>query len=392
MRDGKLVVAQIGCGAFAEGQDFPNFKSNPHVQLKWCCDISEPRAAAMAAKFNVERATADMDAVFADPELDLVKIATSHEAHLPIVERAAARGVHIFCEKPMAMEEDEAFKIIAAVRRGKVKLCVDFNRRMAPSLLALRERWRAQRQAPSHQPWRYAETDREPFPEERQTQFLVRVQDESNSYRLVHLDPRRGGGQIIGESCHWLDLARWLFAPQYPVEVQAWGSTRFSHGVNLRFSGGDTATILFHCSGTFDYPKELYEICSDASLLRNHYFVENEYRGVPGLSKELFPLQSDGFPQAGAQGGLAGYLEKLQALQAAAGDNSKKLFGSLAVDKGHKNMLDALRRRHSPGQALPLRRDGWLHGHLPRQAGHQVHRENRQPYPVLLEKVFPCVV
>jgi hypothetical protein len=43
MKNGKLISAQIGCGAFAEGQDFPNFKKNPKTEVKWCCDISLER-------------------------------------------------------------------------------------------------------------------------------------------------------------------------------------------------------------------------------------------------------------------------------------------------------------------------------------------------------------
>ena len=247
----KLTVGQIGCGAFAEGQDFPNFAKNPHTEMKWCCDLSLDRAKAMSAKFAVPRATSDFMDVVNDPEVDLIKIATSHEIHLPIIEAAAAKGKHIFCEKPMAMEEIEAFKIISAVRKGGVKLCVDLNRRMAPSMHSLHDKWLKHRKNPEHQPWRYVETEREQFPEEKQTQLLIRVQDESASYRIVHLDPLRGGGLIIAESVHWFDLACWFFAPQTPVEIRAWGSTRFSHGANLTFSDGDTATIIFNCGGTY---------------------------------------------------------------------------------------------------------------------------------------------
>lgn len=254
----RVIVGQIGCGAFAEGQDLPNFAKNPHSEVKWCCDLSLDRAKAMAKIFGVPNSTSNYMDIINDPEVCMIKIATSHEAHLPIIEAVAAKGKHIFCEKPMAMEETEALKIIGAVRKGGVKLCVGLNRRMAPSINALRDKWMRHKENPKHQPWRYIETEREQFPEEKQTQFLIRVQDESSSYRLVHLDPLKGGGQIIGESVHWLDLACWFFAPQRPVEISAWGSTRFSHGINLRFSEGDTATIIFNCGGTFDYPKELY--------------------------------------------------------------------------------------------------------------------------------------
>ncbi len=386
----KVMVGQIGCGAFAEGQDLPNFAKNPHAMVKWCCDLSLERAKSMAERFGVPKATSDYWDVINDPEVGMIKIATSHEAHLPIIEAAAARGKHIFCEKPMAMEEAEAIKIMQAIRKGGIKFCVDLNRRMAPSLTALRDRWLAHREAPKHNPWRYIETPREPFPEERQTQLLVRIQDESASYRLVHLEPLRGGGQIIGESVHWLDLACWFFAPQRPIEITAWGSTRFSHGINLAFSGGDTATILFHCGGSFDYPKELYEVTHDGALLRNLCFVENAYFGIPGLDREIFPLQRDCLPEVGAEGGFEGFMKKYRA-RVDGQRNAKNGHDSLSFDKGHEAMLNGfvdsiLNEKPSPCDE----RAGYLSTYLAKLAIKSI--ETRQTLPVLVERVCPCIV
>lgn len=386
----KLIVAQIGCGAFADGQDLPNFRKHPRAEVKWCCDLSLERARAMAEKFSVSHATADYMEALNDPEVDLIKVSTSHEIHLPIIAAAAERGKHIFCEKPMAMEEDEAFKIISAVRRGGVKLCVDLNRRMAPSLQALRARWLGHRGHPVHQPWRYKELEREHLPEEMQTQFLARVQDESLSYRMVHLDPLRGGGQIIGESVHWLDLACWWFAPQRPVEIQAWGSTRLSHGIFVTFSGGDTATIIFQCGGTFDYPKELFEITHNGALFRNHIFVENEYFGIPGTAREIFPLQHDCLPDIGTEGGLSGYLKKHQARVEGVMDNSKQGHDSLTVDKGHEGMLNGFVEAILGGTASPCDElAGFRATYLAKLAIKSI--ELRQALPVLIERIEPCV-
>ena len=129
------------------------------------------------------------------------------------------------------------------------------------------------------------------LPEEDHTHLLIRIQDESSSYGLGHLDPLTGGGEIIGESVHWLDLACWFFAPQRPVEITAWGSSRLSHGIHLKFSGGDSMTLTFSCFGTFDYPKELFEVTAKASLMRSLFFVENNYYGIPGAAAETFPMQ-----------------------------------------------------------------------------------------------------
>jgi predicted dehydrogenase len=391
MKNGKLQVGQIGCGAFAEGQDFPNFAKNPDSEVKWCCDISKERAKAMADKFRIEKVTSDYHEVINDPEIDMIKIATSHEIHLPIIEAAAANGKHVFCEKPMAMKTEEGLKIISAVKKNKIKLCVDLNRRMSPAMHALKKHWQDHLAEPKHQPWRYIETDRELLPEEKETQLLIRIQDESMSYRLVHLDPLRGGGQIIGESVHWLDLACWFFAPQRPVEIHAWGSARLSHGIFLKFSGGDSATIIFNCGGTFDYPKELYEVTSHGALLRSLCFVENNYYGIPGLDKEIFPLQHDSMENIGQEGGFDGFMKKHQARVSGIAGNSKAGHSNLTVDKGHENMLNSfvkaiLKDTESPCDEI----SGFTATYLAKQAIKSI--ELNHPLPVPVDKLEPCMV
>ena len=313
---------------------------HPGVNLKWACDVNLENARNAAAQFGVPNVTADFMEVVNDPEVDMIKIATTHEAHLPIIEAAAKAGKHIFCEKPMAMYDKEAYLIMRAVRRNHVKLCVDLNRRMSPALQALRRKWLAQAENPKHNPWRYMEKQRELLPEENRAHLLIRIQDESSSYGLGHLDPLSGGGEIIGESVHWLDTACWFFAPQLPCEITAWGSSRLSHGIHLRFDGGASMTLDFSCSGTFDFPKELYEVTHNAALFRSLHFLENNYYGIPGAESEYFPLQCDPYPEKGS--GFAAFQEKYR-MNVEGSDNAKKREQNspLIVDKGHLSMLNS---------------------------------------------------
>ncbi len=335
-----FVAGQIGCGAFALDQHGPNLKRNPHIgRIKWACDIDSKNAHLYADKFSAEQTTASFEDVTTDPEVDIICIATSHEIHVPIIESAAKHGKHIFCEKPMAMNEIQAYKIIRAVRKSGIKLCVDYMRRMAPAVVALKREWLKHKTNPEHQPWRYIEVAREKFIEEKSTDFFVRVQDESSSYRLVHLDPFKGGGLIIGESVHWLDLACWLFDDDRPVEIRAWGSSRMRYGIHLAFQSGNAATIICTPNGTFDYPKEMYEIAYDGALFRMEFFVENQYFGRPGREKEIFPLHRDTSPEIGRQGGLSGYMEKkkekVKDLR-----NSREGWSFLLPDHGYEPMFD----------------------------------------------------
>ena len=350
MKSGKLVAAQIGCGAFANEQDLPNLAAHPGVELRYCCDVDLAAARMAAERYGAKRAMADYIEALDDPELDFVKVATPHDMHMPIVMEAARRGKHIFCEKPMAMDIEDCWKMIREVRRAGVKFCVDLNRRMSPAMRSLRERAREHKVNERHNPWRYVETDRTRLPEELATNFLLRIQDESASYRLIHLDPLHGGGQVLGETVHWLDLATWFFDDQFPVEVTAWGSSRLTHGVNLRFSVGDTATILFDACGTFDYPKEMYEVTSRGALFRSLFFVENRYYGMPDMPTETFPLQRDGFSDRVPGYGFAAYMRKAELQR---GNGLKANWTALTVDKGHRAMLDGFVRAVRDGAPSP---------------------------------------
>ncbi len=386
----KFVIAQIGCGAFAEFQDLPNFTANPRSTVKYCCDISLDRARQIAAKFHVPYAVDRLETVLDDPEVDIIKIATSHEAHRPIIESAAARGKHIICEKPMALEEAEAFAIMRAVRKHKVKLAVDMNRRMAPAMKALRDRFRDHLAHPEFNPWRYIETDRALLPEEKYSQFYLNIQDESSSYRMIHLDPATGGGIIMGETVHWLDLACWFFAPQHPVEITAWGSPRLTHGIHLKFESGDSATISYSSGGTFDYPKETFYATANGVMFRNDFFVENNYYGIPGNPREIFALQRDPLPAVGTEGGLSGYLAKYHAAMAKTRDK-RAILGAAVVDKGHTAVIDGFFDAIENNTPSPCDENaGWIAVYLARLAIKSI--ELRQTLPVGIEKLEPALL
>lgn len=384
-----LTAAQIGCGKFARSQDFPNMAKHPDVTLKWACDVNPDNAKTAAEQFHVPETTTDFMEVVNDPEVDMIKIATTHEAHLPIIEAAAKAGKHIFCEKPMALHDKEAYLIMKAVRRSGIKLCVDLNRRMSPAMQALRRKWLDHAENPIHNPWRYIEKQREPLPEENLPHLLIRIQDESSSYGMGHLDPLSGGGEIIGESVHWLDLACWFFAPQLPCEITAWGSSRLSHGIHLRFDGGANMTLDFSCSGTFDFPKELYEVTHNAALFRSLFFVENNYYGMPQNAPEYFPMQYD--PFAGKAEGFAAYQEKYRQHVGSSG-NSKKLENTcpFLVDKGHYAMLDAFVKSIQNDTPSPCDElAGFRATYLAQKAIEAL--ELKRALPVPIEKITPCI-
>ncbi len=330
----ELVAGQIGCGGFARQWHGRIASKNPHIsRIKWACDISGENAKSYAREFNAEQVTSSFMDVLTDPEVDIVLIATSHSARVPIIETAAQNGKHVFCEKPLAVSERDCYDILRALKKSSIKLCVNYNRRSAPAMVALKREWLKHRENPRHQPWQYIENPREKLIEEKITDFLIRIQDESSSFRMVHLDPYTGGGLIIGEAVHWVDLPCWLFDSDRPVEIHAWGSARMRFGIYLSFQSGNAATITSSPNGSFDYPKEMYEIACGGALFRMESYVENQYYGRPGIEREFFPPAVDAYEKASDREGLAGYLEKHNQ-RARNSRNLRKEWNNLLYDCG----------------------------------------------------------
>jgi predicted dehydrogenase len=337
----KIRVGVVGCGAFARTEHFPNCLKNPRVELVAACDPSEEARKAAQRDFGVSKIEADPQKLFNDPDIDLLILAVPHDVHFEMIVGALKGGKHVLCEKPMAMNLDESYEIMKAVKRAGTKLCVDYNRRFAPSMEHMRARYQAHRANPTLSAGQFVEDKGRPkLPEEEASMLMVRINDESSTYRPVHLDFKTGGGQIIGETCHWLDLACWLL-DDMPVRVFATGSSRLSHIITLDFAQGHKATIFFSPVGTFEYPKELFELMDSASLFRNLCFVETESYGAAGYEKKTFPLQFDECPEAGAEGGHSGYIAKLQRRAQVHAESNKTKWPDLFPDKGHYQLLDS---------------------------------------------------
>lgn len=340
MKD-KVRVGIVGCGAFARSEHMPNCKRNPKIEVAVCCSRSEKNRQLAVELCQPERTTPYAEEVFKADDVDMVILSVPHDQHEHMIAAAAAAGKHLFCEKPMSMSMAESYRIVRAVKTGGVKLCVDYNRRYSPSIQDMKTLYLEHRRNPKVNPGRYVEApSRAPFPEEETTMMLIRINDESSTYRLVHMDWQTGGGQIIGECCHWLDLACYLLERK-PVRVFATGSSRLNHIITVDFEGGSRLGLFFSANGTFEYPKELIEITDHGALFINECFVENKTFGAVGESQKTYPLQFDECPEAGQEGGLSGYLAKLRRRAEMMAESQGKEWRDLFPNKGHYELLDA---------------------------------------------------
>jgi myo-inositol 2-dehydrogenase/D-chiro-inositol 1-dehydrogenase len=222
----ELRAALIGCGSWGR-QHALSAQALPDLRMVAFCDLREERAEAYCAEFGGQYATADAERVFADPAVEAVFIATTHDTHRPLAVAAARAGKHVFLEKPMAMNVTDARAIRDAVREAGVQMQIGFKYRHAPMVRRVREF----------------------LPHPRLV--VGQVMDTPWSDESWTMDPARGGGNIISQACHNLDTVC-LLAGAEPVEVHAHGGNLLHPGsplidtvaASIQFANGSVAAVV----------------------------------------------------------------------------------------------------------------------------------------------------
>lgn len=259
-----LKGALIGCGFFARNQ-MHGWAGIDGVRITALCDRDEARRAETAARFGISRHYADAAEMLAAEDLDFVDIATTVAAHRPLVEMAAAAGLHAICQKPFAETMTDARAMVAAFdRTGKVLMVHENFRWQSPVRIAIE----AVRAGAVGRPFFGRVSFRSGF-------------DVFSGQPYLATDPRF----IIQDlGIHILDIARALFG-----DVANLSAT--TRRINPRIRGEDVATILLeHAGGATSvvdcsyatrrqpetFPQTLLEIDGDAGTLR----LEAGYRLV----------------------------------------------------------------------------------------------------------------
>ena len=249
---GKVVAAMIGAGNFGKMVMAPAL-ARTSARLKYVVEQTNVAAARhVAQKYGFEQATTDANAVWDDDELNTVFIATGHSSHAALICRALEAGKHVFVEKPLAMNVDEVKQITkAAEEHPDLQVMVGFNRRYSPHVQKIKEllAWRA-----------------EPLAMHFACNAGIIPPDV-----WVH-DRELGGGRIIGEACHFIDLL--AYVADSPIASVA--SMQMGQGVAVRedkmsivlsFEDGSVGTVNYFGNGHKAYPKERMEVYSEGRIL-----------------------------------------------------------------------------------------------------------------------------
>ena len=256
----QAVIGIIGCGNIARAVHLGNAFSNPRIRVKWCCDLMDQNLEFVKQHYTPEHLTKDYRDILGDPEVQGVLILTVHNVRKELIQAAAEAGKHIFVEKPMSLTQKESYDIMRILQRNPVKFVVGFNRRCAPIIQDAKALLDDQKANPKDAPWRYKRYGKAlHLREEDATMVLMRINDDSASFKSYAFDEYVGQGSIIGELCHFFDLACFLIGKE-PVKVYTEGWSRTNMSVTILFEDQSICTVFDASNGSFDHPKELIEV------------------------------------------------------------------------------------------------------------------------------------
>ena len=333
----KAVIGIIGCGHIAKDVHLENAFSNPRIRVKWCADLLDENLAYVKERYPYENLTKDYMQILDDPEVQGVLILTVHNVREKIIREAAERGKHIFVEKPMSTTVRESYEIMKIIQQHGVKLVVGFNRRCAPIVKDAKRILDTQSEA-VEAPWRFKRYGNvTKLKEEDVTMMLMRINDDSASFKMYAFDEFAGQGTIIGEFCHFFDLAC-FFMGKEPVKIYAEGWARCNASVTITFEDQSICTIFDASCGSFDHPKELIEIYKGGMSMQLDHYLQLRVGGRVDVDKINYPFKSDPYPEITEGEGTNLYINKMKARNQSAKDST--VLNRSEVDKGHYNMLD----------------------------------------------------
>jgi predicted dehydrogenase/threonine dehydrogenase-like Zn-dependent dehydrogenase len=260
------ILGVIGAGNYAGRVLIPAFK-RAGATLHTLVSAGGVSAAYHGGKQGFEQASTEAASVLADPAIGTVVVATRHDSHAGYVCRALESGKHVFVEKPLAVSEDQVAEIEARLARTSHLLMVGFNRRFAPQVVKMHELLGGIREPKA---------------------FVMTVNAGAIPAEHWTQDAEAGGGRIVGEACHFIDLLRHLAGA--PITSQHVAAIRGGTGpvdrvtITLGFADGSIGTLHYLSNGHRAFPKERLEVFAAGRVLQLDNFRRLKAYGWPGFS------------------------------------------------------------------------------------------------------------
>lgn len=270
-----INVGFIGAGSFAQSYLIPNVKFNKG-SLDTVVTTKGITAKNVGEKFGFNAASSNSDDIFNNEDINTVFIATPHSSHANYAIKAINKGKNVFVEKPLAMNYEELDQVVKAYQKGSSKVMVGFNRRFSPIAIEIKNRFKGAAEP-----------------------LMINIRVNAGFIPKDHWTQIKeiGGGRIIGEMCHFIDLMQY-FSDSIPVSVYATCidssnmkiKTDDNISVIVKFSNGSIGNLIYLANGDKSLPKEQIEVFG-----ANKVGIINDFRrGIFHDNNKAEKLKLDG--------------------------------------------------------------------------------------------------
>ncbi|OFW71171.1 MAG: dehydrogenase, partial [Acinetobacter sp. RIFCSPHIGHO2_12_41_5] len=269
------VVGFIGAGNYASRILIPAFKK-ASSQLHTIVTSGGINGVIHGEKTGFAEASTDIDDLLNNKDINTVAIATRHNSHAYFVERVLSAGKNVFVEKPLALTVEEIEKIETIYNQNiqnnqYARVMVGFNRRFSPQVQKMKT---------------LLDTVKEP------KSFIMTMNAGAIPADHWTQDNTVGGGRIIGEACHFIDLMRFLAGSKIvSIQARRMGETdavqvlEDKASITLGFEDGSFGTIFYLANGASSFPKERVEVFTAGRVLQLDNFRKLKAFGWPGFNK-----------------------------------------------------------------------------------------------------------
>jgi predicted dehydrogenase/threonine dehydrogenase-like Zn-dependent dehydrogenase len=249
---GRVVVGFLGAGSYAQSHLLPNISDKNKVVLKAVMTASSVSSPSVSERFGFEFCTGDEDDIIGNDEINTVFIASRHDSHADLVLKSLKAGKNVFVEKPLCLSEHDLQKIAEllepnAGRSSRPLLMVGYNRRFSPFAKTIKEKFIAGPMAMA---------------------YRINAGYIPNDSWIQDIE--YGGGRILGELCHFIDLLTYingsLPVSVYAIAMKNTESNYDTLNISLNYQNGSIGTISYFANGDKCLPKERVEIFAHGNV------------------------------------------------------------------------------------------------------------------------------
>ena len=269
------VMGFVGAGNYASRVLIPAFKA-AGAQFHTIVTAGGLSGVIHGDKASFAEASTDIFSILSNQSINTVAIVTRHDTHAGLVMQALQAGKHVFVEKPLAIDLEGLDGVLSAygaaqacAPMGGTQLMVGFNRRFSPHVQKMKSQLVSLKEPKS---------------------FIITINAGAIPSNHWTQDNRIGGGRIIGEACHFIDLMRYLAgSPIVSVQARRMGDapgatvTEDKASITLGFEDGSFGTILYLANGAASFPKERVEVFTAGRVLQLDNFRKLKGYGWPGF-------------------------------------------------------------------------------------------------------------